>query len=191
MGIQASEFLKESKMKYCLVICLNLFAALLIWGASNANAQSSTFPEATCKELKNSIFKPCICYDRTPKLIQYRPTLAACGGKAAAILNGGLADSFSVVLRDKMNRDRWPASGYHGCSAKQVEAGLNKCSAFKCQKVIQKNDQQVCCFGETGSSKILAGATRMTLKLRDLPNSKFDPLLRVCLNKFSPKLNLN
>lgn len=178
-------------MRKNYLLSLVAFIVALSFGSSAANAQSSTYPKATCKEFKNSVFKPCICFDRTPEQIQYRSSLAECGGKAAAILSGRLASSFSVVLRDKMNRDRWPASGYNGCSAKETADGLNKCSAFKCQEVIKSAGQQTCCFGEVGTSKILAGATRMTLKLKDLPNSKFDPLLRVCLNKFSPKLDLN
>jgi hypothetical protein len=126
-----------------------------------------------------------------PADISYEPTSAVCDGKAAATLRGRFASSFSVVLRDKMNRDRWPAAGYNGCSAAETELGLNRCSAFKCQKVIRSKNQQTCCFGEVGTSRIMAGATRMTVKLRDLPNSRFDPLLRVCLNKFSPRLKLN
>ena len=172
---------------------LNLSALFVVALAnfSVAHAAGGKAPAATCKEFKNSVFKPCVCYDRVPKTIKYSPSLEACGGKAAATLSGPYAGAFSVVLRDKMNRDRWPASGYHGCTAAEVALGLNKCSAFKCQKVIDGVGEQTCCFGEKGTTKIMAGATRMTIKLRDVPESKLDPLVRICLNKFSPKLNLN
>ena len=155
-------------------------------------------PDATCKEFPNSIFKPCVCYDRVPEEIKYRPAMKECGGDAAAILFGELSSSYSVVLRDNQNRDRIPASGYNNCTPAESEKGLNKCSAFKCQKVIRTSkssagtgSQQICCFGEAGSNRIMAGATRMTIKLRDLPNSMFDPLVRICLNTFSPKKKLN
>lgn len=178
--------------KFCLIICLSLTLGLFTGASANAEKRARALtPRATCKEFRHSIFKPCVCYDRVPKTIQYFPKSTECGGKAAAILSGPFAGAFSVVLRDKMNRDRWPASGYNGCSEKETKLGLNKCSAFKCQKVIDGVGSQTCCFGEKGTSKIMAGATRMTLKLKDIPNSTKDPLVRVCLNRFSPKLNLN
>lgn len=155
-------------------------------------------PEARCKEFKQSVFKPCICSQEVPRRIKYRPTLRECGGRSAAILFGEFANSFSVVLRDNQNRDRWPARGYNGCTAEETEAGLNKCSAFKCQDVLRvssssagNGSQQICCFGERASSPIMRGATRMTIKLRDIPGSGTDPLLRVCLNQFNPRLPLN
>jgi hypothetical protein len=153
--------------------------------------ESRGIPEATCKEFPGSIFKPCICADQVPSDIQYRSSLSACGGNAAAILKGGYADSFSVVLRDSQNRDRWPASGYNGCTAGEVEEGLAKCSAFKCQKTVRSSDQYICCFGEPGSSSIMAGATRLTIKLADHPGSTTDPLLRLCLPGFDPTSSLN
>ena len=153
-------------------------------------------PQATCKEFPSSIFQPCICDFKVPKTIKYRPSLNECGGDAAAILGGQFGNSYSVGLRDNQNRDRWPASGYQGCSAAEVEAGLNKCSAFKCQKVIRRKDsrgrnEQVCCFGERGSSPIMAAASRMTIKLRDIPSATNDPLVRVCLQDFEPTVKLN
>lgn len=153
---------------------------------------------ANCKEFAASVFKPCVCPKKVPVTIKYRPAVEECGGKAAAILSGSYTTSYSVVLRDNQNRDRWPASGYHGCSAAEVELGLNKCSAFKCQKVLRKNissvqsgPQQICCFGEPGTSKIMRGATRMTIKLKDDPTSGNDPLVRICLQDFSPHKDLN
>ena len=166
--------------------------------ASAERARLLKIPDAKCKEFAGSIFKPCVCSSQVPKEIKYRPSLKECGGRAAAGLFGAYANSYSVVLRDNQNRDRWPATGYNGCSAREVAAGLNKCSAFKCQKVVKtsssslgQGSQQICCFGESGASKILAGATRMTVKLRDDPSSGTDPLVRVCLNNFSPSSALN
>lgn len=155
-------------------------------------------PEATCKEIAGSPFKPCICADKVPTTIKYRPSLAECGGKAAAILSGQFATSYSVVLRDKGNRDRWPASGYNGCTSEETSKGLNKCSAFKCQKILKRSTssvttgaQQICCFGEKGTNQILGGASRLTIKLQDVPNSSSDPLVRVCLNGYKATKNLN
>lgn len=165
-----------------------------------AERKTSTvnIPVAKCKEFANSVFKPCICNKKAPASIKYRPALEECGGKAAAILTRGYSNSFSVVLRDKQNRDRWPASGYNGCTKKEVDEGLSKCSAFKCQKVIKTNSssvytgkQQICCFGEAGTTKIMRGATRLTIKIRDVPGSNLDPLVRVCLKDFSPLNDLN
>lgn len=155
-------------------------------------------PAATCKEFPGSIFKPCICSNKVPKGIKFRPSLKECGGDAAAILSGAYVSSYSVVLRDSQNRDRFPPQGYNGCTPAEVEKGLSKCSAFKCQKVIRtksssvlKGAQQICCFGEPGTSSILQGATRMTIKLQDIPNSSADPLVRVCLKDFDPDKPLN
>lgn len=176
-----------------------IFAFLLLVSPANAlRKQRAKAPNATCKEFPGSIFKPCICEKKVPKTIQYRSAIPECKGDAAAILSGDYASSYSVVLRDSQNRDRFPPTGYQGCSAAEVEKGLNKCSAFKCQKVIKTNKssvltgkQQICCFGEPGSSRILGGATRLTIKIRDIPNSTNDPLLRVCLAGFDPDKPLN
>jgi hypothetical protein len=148
-------------------------------------------PIASCKEFPGSIFKPCICAEDIPAQIKYRPSLPACGGRAAAILEGGYADSFSVVLRDSQNRDRVPAVGYNGCSQAEADLGLSRCSAFKCQSTIRTPGSYTCCFGEAGNSSILAGATRMTIKLADVPNATTDPLLRLCLPGFDPTNSLN
>jgi hypothetical protein len=153
-----------------------------------AFSQGSSAPAARCNE---SVFKPCICAKNVPETIKYRPSLAACGGKAAAILEGEYGNSFSVVLRDRENRDRYPASGFNGCSKAEADLGLAKCSAYKCQKVTRKNGKLICCFGGSGDSAVLSKASRMTIKLRDVPGSSDDPLLRVCLNRFSPRVKLN
>jgi hypothetical protein len=155
-------------------------------------------PAARCKEFQSSVFKPCVCNDDAPREIKYRPAMPECGGDAASVLFGSYASAYSVVLRDNQNRDRWPASGYNGCTAKEVADGLAKCSAFKCQRVRRVNrssagvgPQTICCYGEAGRSPIMRGATRMTIKLRNDPNSGNDPLVRVCLQDFSPLKSLN
>ena len=183
--------MKLNMLEFSVHFCVYLLVATVALVAVPCAHAGNKVPTAKCKEFPGSRFANCICASEVPANIKYRPSYEACGGDAAAILSGGYAGAYSVVLRDSQNRDRWPASGYGGCSAAQVEAGLNKCSAFKCQSVKRIAGAQVCCFGEPGSSKIMAGATRMTIKLRDLPGSKLDPLLRICLPGFDPTDNLN
>lgn len=181
-----------------LVFLLSFFVLFIQTPLAERPRAKVKLPVASCKEFSSSIFKPCVCSSKVPKSVKYRPALKECGGKAAAILFSEYSNSYSVVLRDNQNRDRVPARGYQGCSDAEVALGLNKCSAFKCQKVLRvgtssagKGSQQICCFGESGTNRILAGATRMTIKLQDIPNSTFDPLVRICLDKFSPQRPLN
>jgi hypothetical protein len=170
----------------------NTFAfVLLILGlVPFSNIQAIELPPARCNE---SVFKPCICAKSVPAEVKYRPRLAECGGKAAVILEGEWADAFSVVFRDRQNRDRYPSFGYNGCTA--AEAGgvapPNRCSAFKVQKKIREDGRVIHCFGNKGSDKILAKASRLTVKLKDVPTSSTDPLARICLNGFSAKKLLN
>lgn len=157
-----------------------------------------SLPKAKCNE---SRFKPVICAKDVPEDIKYRPSFGKCGGNAAALLDGDWASSYSIVLRDKENRDRVPpctstGTNFNGCSYYQCnDLALKSCSAFKCQKVIKTKvrgkSRTICCFGGTGTSKVLSGATRMTIKLADDPGSHNDPLVRVALNKYSPKRKLN
>lgn len=167
-----------------------IFHLSLVYLASTVPAFAVDIPAARCNE---SVFKPCICPSVVPKDIKFRPRLAACGGKAAVILSGEWASSYSVVLRDRLNRDRYPSSGYNGCTAAEAggEAPPNRCSAFKVQKKIRNKRNVTHCFGNRGSDKILAKATRLTIKLEDVPGSSLDPLARVCLQNFSTKVNLN
>jgi hypothetical protein len=147
-------------------------------------------PPARCNE---SVFKPCICAKVVPTDVKYRPRLAACGGNAAVILEGEWASAFSVVFRDRQNRDRYPSSGYNGCTA--AEAGgvapPNRCSAFKVQRKIREEGRVIHCFGNRGNAKILAKASRLTVKLKDVPTSSADPIARICLNGFSARNPLN
>jgi len=168
---------------------LLLVVSLLCLQVSQAFALK--FPPARCKEFRGSIFKPCVCPRHVPKTIKYRPSLAVCGGKAAAILSGAYGNSFSVVLRDSQNNDRVPAVGFNGCTQAEADLGLSRCSAFKCQKTIRSGGKYTCCFGDSGTSRTLSSATRMTIKLRDDPTSGNDPLIRVCLPGFDPDKRLN
>ena len=178
-----------------VIVCLTVISLLI--GSSDALAAKKKprprdeVPEATCKEFPGSIFKPCVCADQVPATIKYRPALKRCGGRAAAILSGPYFNSFSVVLRDSQNRDRWPAVGYNGCTQEQADEGLTECSAFKCQDSFRSDGQYVCCFGEAGTNPIMAGATRMTIKVRDVPTATNDPLVRICLNGFDADVPLN
>src|SRR5688572_19091896 len=61
-------------------------------------------------------FKPCVCPAYVHKDVSYRPTYKACGGNAAILLRGKYLAVHSVVVRDSENRDRWPATGFGGCT---------------------------------------------------------------------------
>ena len=145
-------------------------------------------------------FKPCVCATDVSKLVQYRPSIAQCGKKAGIVLSGRrYLSSFSVVVRDADNRDRWPITfpvngpGYGGCTLAQARMGYARCSAFKAQKVFRVNhangDAIVHCLGQSGYHPLLKGITRLTIKLADVPGSNLDPLERLCLK--GPRTPLN
>lgn len=173
-------------MRYFYTSTLTAICSLLL----SISASAIELPEARCNE---SVFKPCICARSVPSEVKYRPRLAECGGKAAVIFEGEWASAFSVVFRDRQNRDRYPSSGYNGCTA--AEAGgvapPNRCSAFKVQRRIRQEGRVIHCFGNRGTDTILAKASRLTVKLRDVPTSSADPLARICLSGFSARLPLN
>lgn len=140
------------------------------------------------------VFKPCVCAADVPSIVQYRPQVRECDGKAAIILSGKYKDVFSVVVRDWENKDRWPIEGINGCTPYERDVlALHRCSAFKAQKVIQiddlRGDASVHCLGASGRSKLFRRVVRMTAKLSDVPNSTADPLARWCLK--GPTLPLN
>jgi hypothetical protein len=139
-------------------------------------------------------FKPCVCSHDVSRDMRYRPSVKECGGNAAIVLYRKYLGAFSVVVRDKENRDRWPRSGFGGCSTYERDVlGLNKCSAFKVQEKIPvdngKVKASVNCLGASGYSSLFKGVRRVTLKLSDVPDSNKDPLVRWCLKK--PSLPLN
>lgn len=120
-------------------------------------------------------FQPCVCWQQVPKTVQYRPAHKQCNGNAAVILKGKYARAFSVVVRDKDNRDRWPDPN---CES-------NKCSVFK----VQKRVGNVHCLGAPGRSPLFKNVVRITIKLKDVPGSNTDPLERMCLQSPTKKLN--
>jgi hypothetical protein len=145
-------------------------------------------------------FKPCVCAADVTKLLQYRPSIAQCGKKAGIVMSGKkYLTAFSVVVRDRDNRDRWPiefpatGTGYGGCTLAQAKAGLGKCSAFKVQKIIKVSNEngnaEVHCLGQSGYHPLMKGISRMTVKLKDVPGSNEDPLERLCLK--GPTVPLN
>jgi hypothetical protein len=176
----------------------------LLTAANTVSAQSATPPrdvwtierimtERTFRPIKKKPrycntgpFKPCVCASDVPSVVQYRPAVKECGRKAAIILSGKYKDVFSVVVRDKENKDRWPVNGINGCTPYETNVlALNKCSAFKAQKVIDVSndagDATVHCLGASGYSTLFLRVRRMTAKLVDVPNSTSDPLARWCL----------
>lgn len=139
-------------------------------------------------------FKPCVCPADVPSIVQYRPAVKECSGKAAIILSGKYKDVFSVVVRDKENKDRWPVNGINGCTPYETNVlALNKCSAFKAQKVIDVSndtgDATVHCLGASGYSGLFKRVRRMTAKIADVPGSTTDPLARWCLKGPAAPLN--
>ena len=168
-------------------IAKSLFALTVL---ASSPALAIELPPARCNE---SVFTPCICPARVPEEVKFRPRLKECGGNAGVILEGEWADAFSVVLRDRLNRDRYPSQGYNGCTLAEAsgEAPPNRCSAFKVQKVYRGGDKAIHCFGNRGTDKILAKASRLSVKLKDVPTSSQDPLARICLTGFSARKRLN
>jgi len=151
--------------------------------------------EAKVKYCQGGRFKPCVCWQNVSKDVSYRPKYAKCGGKAAILTRGKYLGIFSAVVRDRENRDRWPVSGFNGCSVElsTSEAPPTTCSAFKAQKVFMEQTeigpQKVTCLGAPGTSPLFRNVVRITAKIADIPNSTNDPLARWCLR--SPRLNLN
>jgi hypothetical protein len=144
---------------------------------------------------RGGAFKPCVCPRDVTKAVQYRPAVQACGGDAAVILSRKkYLSAYSAVVRDWENKDRWPPEGINGCSfAERETLGLNKCSAFKVQSVVpvehQTDDAEIHCLGASGYSPLFKRVSRITIKLRDIPNSTADPLERLCLVAPNKPLN--
>ena len=150
----------------------------------------------TAKYCSGGVFKPCICAPRVTKLVQYRPAVKECNNRAAIIVSGKYLNAYSLVVRDKLNKDRWPVHGTNGCTPHETnDLGLNKCSVFKVQKVVpvenetDLGDAEVHCLGASGYSTLFRDVRRITIKLQDVPDSNADPLVRLCLVGPTKELN--
>lgn len=167
-----------------------------VWSAEEiiAERQHLVKPRKKLKYCSGSRFKPCVCPSNVTKAVQYRPAVRECGGKAAIILSGDYLTAFSAVVRDTENRDRWPAQGANGCSSFERDVlGLNKCSVFKVQKILdienEDGDAEIHCLGASGYSPLFRDVSRITIKLRDVVGSNQDPLVRLCLAGNEQPLN--
>ena len=146
----------------------------------------------------NPDIEKCVCPADVTTLVQYRPSIQQCGKNAGIIVSGRYMNMFSAVVRDKEDRDRWPAKGVNGCSKSQVDAGLGKCSVFKVQKVISVDnadgDAEVHCLGASGYSALFRNVVRITIKpprgtsTTDV-HTEGSRIERLCL--YGPKLPLN
>ncbi len=136
-------------------------------------------------------FRHCVCPEDVPASIRYRPAVAECDDNAGIILDGRYTEAFSVVVRDSQNRDRWPSSGYNGCSVALANSDSppNSCSVFKVQSEISLLEGKLYCLGASGYSDLFSDVTRITIKLGDDPNSNNDPIERFCI--LGPTLPLN
>ena len=132
-----------------------------------------------------------VCPQDVPRSVIYVPATSLCSGKAAVVLRGPFLNSFSVVVRDGQNRDRWPVSGYGGCgfalaNSKNPPA---RCSAFKAAReyfaVINGIKSRVVCFPETGFSRLWADVRRVTVKVTNSASS----IRRFCVGKATRRLN--
>ena len=197
-------------VKTSLRLAAAALTAALLCSPNSASAQSSSRRSWSIDEIlaerepannngrqrmcQGGLFKPCVCAKDVSNLVQYRPAVKECGGKAAIVLSGKYLDVFSVVVRDNQNKDRWPAEGINGCSEFERDTlGLNKCSAFKVQKIIGVSNRQgeaaVHCLGASGYSPLFKNVVRITAKLADVPNANTDPLERLCLVSGNRPLN--
>jgi hypothetical protein len=138
-------------------------------------------------------FRRCVCPEDVPAAMRYRPALAECDNNAAILLDGQYLEAFSVVVRDSQNRDRWPASGFNGCSDElsNSESPPNRCSAFKVQRKFGTPDGTavVHCLGASGYSVLFEDVVRATIKLSDDPTSNDDDIDRLCLISGDKPLN--
>ena len=148
-----------------------------------------TYPDtapSTPKYCQGGRFQPCVCASDVTKVVQYRPSVKECNGNAAIILSGRYANSFSVVVRDTENRDRWPATGANGCTPAQVNKGEGRCSVFKVQGkrhaflASTGGTATVNCLGASGYSPLFRNVVRMTIKVNAVAGGGA-PVDRLCL----------
>jgi hypothetical protein len=154
-------------------------------------AQSSSNPPENCRCGRTA--RKAVCPVDVPEDAAYRPTFLGCGGNAAVILKGAFLNSFSVVMRDSLNRDRFPVagSGYGGCSKALADSAAppRRCSAFKASReyftTINDEPARVVCFPERGNSSLFSDVRRMTIKVTNSAAT----LRRFCLNRSNLPLN--
>lgn len=166
------------------------FASVILC-ATAVVAQTRLNPSENCR--CGRTFRKAVCPQDVPEEVSYRPNYAACGNKAAILMRGAYLKSFSVVVRDSLNRDRFPlpGSGYGSCS-KQLASSVappKRCSAFKAASEtiaeIEGVPTRVVCFPESGRSKIFRDVRRLTIKVKNSAAT----IRRFCLN--GPRVDLN
>jgi hypothetical protein len=130
------------------------------------------------------------CSKNVPTTIKYRPTTAACGGKATILLSGKYLRAFSVVFKKVDHGDRLG----NACP----NAG---CSPFKAQRQSTKNGVRTICFGASGFSKVFNGTDPykgynpafvvnwISIKLRN--SGQLQDVEIYCLPKPYPRTPLN
>jgi hypothetical protein len=167
-----------------------------IWSMSEVFNEAQRPAPKKVRYCNGGRFKPCVCWNNVSRDMRYRPALKECGGKAAIILSGKYVSTFSAVVRDNDNRDRWPSSGFNGCSASLANSANPpaSCSAFKAQNKLfiespTGRGAKIHCLGATGYSSLFKRVSRVTVKLADKPGSSDDPLVRWCLRSPSEPLN--
>ena len=128
-------------------------------------------------------FGPC---DKVfPDGVSYSPSETLCDGKAAIIVYGKFANSYSAVVRDCNNDDRDP------CHKTAKTCAANSASPYKAQTVWKavifdprKNIErkgQVFCLKERGDSQVYKLVRRITIKLQN-PISNPNQIAKICLN---------
>lgn len=157
---------------------------------------NSTSAYAAVRYCYGGAFKPCICPSSLSKSIKYHPAEPACGGNAAILLRAPYLNLFSVVVRDSLNRDRWPAQGANGCSAELANSKSPpaRCSVFKAQRrftrMIGSKRERVNCLGAPGDSVLFSKVQRITAKFNDVPDSANDKIERWCIIRPECGMNL-
>lgn len=174
---------------------LSITALLLLSMNSLAETRSVRESRARTKMCYGGIFKPCICPSSVPKSVRYHAAEKACGGNAAVLLRSPYLNVFSVVVRDKENKDRWPPQGANGCTQEETDSENppNKCSVFKVQKkftrTVNGKRERVNCLGAPGASSLFARVQRITAKLNDVPGASTEEIKRWCIIR--PECGMN
>jgi hypothetical protein len=168
-----------------------LLKFLVLIGTLSSLVEAQSIPNLPEKCSCGQTARFAVCADQVPDDVVYRPSFSGCSGKAAVILKGQFTNSFSVVLRDSQNRDRFPVSGYGGCSFSLANSVSppKRCSAFKASREyfsqINGESVRVVCFPERGNSSLYKDVRRVTIKVKNSAAS----LRRYCIGKAVNSLN--